>query len=574
MSLWDELKERKLVQWALAYVAFGIAVLEILNAVETPFAIPTSLIRVAMVLVAVGFGVTLVLAWFHGERGHQRPTLAETALLVGIAGVGSVAAVVAGRPQAAERAPVPSAAQGYQAPARAAQRNSIAVMPFRNLSGNAQDEYFSDGITEELTNVLGELPGLQVASRTSAFQYKNRAVDPRQVGSELGVAALLEGSVQRAGSRLRIIATLVDAGTGYQMWQQRIDADAKDVFAAEDSISRAVANALQLKLALARTPTENARPADPVAHQSYLKGKFFASRSDPDSVRMAQQEFRKAASRDPGFAPAFAGLASSFMALGKLGFLPPRVARDSARHWAMRAMNIDSSLPDVHVVLANAADDLHQRAAELKKALELNPNNTEARQELAEVMAAVGDGEAALAQARAAAALDRSARGREHWQRIQFMVPHPPGAPDAPQPPGMPGGIPDELRMHAEFCNGWSADPTMVRTGNAARECEKARRMGGGDPQVLATVAIGFARLGRREEALDALRAAERVAPADPRHTVTAAAVQALLGDMDAAFALLQREEPARLRGLLDDPRLAPLQRDPRFSELQRRVGG
>ena len=299
MSVWDELKERKLVQWTLAYVAFGIAVLEILNAVETPFAIPAALIRVAMVLVGVGFLVTLVLAWFHGERGHQRPSLAEVALLLGIAGAGAGAVVVAWRPEPGERARVPSAAEGYQSAARAAaQRNSIAVIPFRNLSGNPQDEYFSDGITEELTNALGELPGLQVASRTSAFQFKNRSVDVRQVGSQLGVAAVLEGSVQRAGSRLRILATLVDAGTGFQIWRQHIDADARDIFAAEDSISRSVARALQIKLALARTPTENARPTDPLAHQTYLKARSYAGASDPDTVRMAQQQFRAATERD------------------------------------------------------------------------------------------------------------------------------------------------------------------------------------------------------------------------------------------------------------------------------------
>ncbi len=583
MSLWDELKERKLVQWSLAYTAVGIAVLEVLNAVETPFLIPSAIVRVCMVVVGMGFFVTVVLAWFHGECGHQRLTVPEAGLLLAIVVLGAVAAMMAARPEAAERTAVPTAAQGWKPAAGSPQRNSIAVLPFANVSGDPKDEYFTDGITEELTNALGELPGLRVASRTSAFQYKGKSADLRQAGSELGVAAVLEGSVQRAGSRLRISARLVDAASGYQIWQQHIDANAADIFAAEDSISRSVASALQVKLALARTPTENARPTDPMAHQTYLKGKYYAAQSDPDSVRKAQQQFRDAARRDPGFAPAFAALASSFVTLGKMGIIPPEAARDSARRLGLRALRMDPTLPDVHMVLAGVADDLAQRASELKKALELNPSNVEAREGLAEVMAAMGQRDSALAQARMAAALDRSARGRHTWQRIQFMaVPHPPGAPDAPPVPAPaapdlgfdPRAIPSAASMHAQFCDGWSSDPTMVRVGNAARECEAARRAGGGDPQVLSTVAIGFARLGRRQEALDALQTAERLAPSEPRNAVTAAAVQALLGDMDAAFALLERQDPARLRGLLDDPRLAPLRRDSRFAELQRRAGG
>ncbi len=580
MSLWDELKERKLVQWSLAYTAVGIAVLEILNAVETPFLIPNAVVRVCMVVIGVGFFVTVVLAWFHGERGHQRVTLPEGVLLLGIGVLGVVAAMLAARPEASERKTVPTAAQGWKPTAGSPERNSIAVLPFANVSGDPKDEYFTDGITEELTNALGELPGLRVASRTSAFQYKGKSADLRQVGSELGVAAVLEGSVQRSGSRLRISARLVDASSGYQIWQQHIDADAADVFAAEDSISRAVAGALQVKLALAREPTENARPTDPLAHQTYLKGKYYAAQSDPDSVRKAQQQFRDAARRDPGFAPAFAALASSFVTLGKMGILPPQAARDSARRLGLHALRMDPTLPDVHVVLAGVADDLTQRANELKKALELNPSNVEAREALAEVMAALGQRDSALAQARMAAALDRSARGRHTWQRIQFMAaPRPPGvdAPPTPEAPGPgfdPRTIPNAAGMHAQFCDGWSSDPTMVRVGNAGRECETARRLGASDPDILATAAIGFARMGRRDEALDALRAAERLAPSNPRNGITTAAVQALLGDMDAAFAALERDDPARLRGMLDDPRLAPLRRDPRFQQLERRVGG
>ena len=578
MSFWSQLKERKLVQWMLAYTAFGIAILEILNAVETPFLIPSAVVRVCMVVVGVGFFVTVVLAWFHGERGHQRVTVPELALLLAIVLVGSLAGVMAARPEAAEKPPIP-AAQGLRLPATAAERNSIAVLPFRNLSGSSQDDYFSDGVSEELTNALGELPGLRVASRTSAFQYKGSNLDIRQIGGQLGVAAVLEGSVQHAGDRLRISARLVDAGSGYQIWQERIDANAADIFAAEDSISRSVARALQVKLALATTPTENARPMDPVAHQTYLKAQYYAKQTDPDSVRMAQSQYREAARRDPRFAPAWAGLAESFMTLGRMGVLPRRVAMDSARRIAARAMHLDSTLPDAHFVMARASDDLSARQDELQKTLQLNPNDVDARAALAEVMAAKGEMQAAAAQLRDLKDWDRSPRGRENWRRIEFMVaPQPPGVGAPPMPPMPPGAVevrvPAAAAIYGGLCDRWAMDPAMIRLGNAASECQTARRMGANDPAVLRTVALAFARLGQRDAALDALRAAERMAPGDTATVTASAAVHAALGDLDAAFAVLKGEDPARLRAELDDPRLAPLRADPRFAELQHRARG
>ena len=274
MQFWEELKDRKLVQWTLAYIAVGIALLEIVNAVEGPFGLSDALVRVIMVGVAVGFGLTLVLAWFHGERGHQRPSVLEIMLLLFVLGAGVASATIAGRPRSSDvtggsaRSASPTAASGWTAPQSGApERNSVAVLPFTNLSGGQQDDYFSDGITEELTNTLGELQGLRVAARTSAFQFKGQQLDLREVGHRLGVANLLEGSVQRSGNKVRILARLVDATTGYKIWAGQVEADASDIFAAEDKISRQVAEALQVKLALARVPTENTQAADPVARQ-------------------------------------------------------------------------------------------------------------------------------------------------------------------------------------------------------------------------------------------------------------------------------------------------------------------
>lgn len=582
MQFWGELKDRKLVQWALAYVAFGIAFLEIVNAIETPFGLSNGLVRVIMVIVAAGFGVTLILAWFHGERGHQRVSALEMLLLLMVAGMGAAGATLAGRPQKNDRSALPPAASGWKAPVAAAERNSIAVLPFKNLSGDQKDDYFSDGITEELTNALGELPGLRVVSRTSASQFKSQSGDVREVGRSLGVSAVLEGSIQHAGSKVRIIARLVDASTGYQLWSDRIEADASDIFAAEDKISRSVAGALQVKLALGTQPTENARAADPAAHQSYLKGRYLASQNDPAATNQAEQHFREAMKRDPGYAPPYAGLAETYLNKGHWGMMPEEVARDSARMVAMKAWRMDSTMPQLHMIFSRISRDPHVRLRELQRAVELNPNLPEAKLELAAAQAALGDSRAAMKEAREAARLDPyGARSRAGFRDVMVLAGHPDqadGVPAPPTPPGVPGAVvvqgphaPDVGAILADVCASLASNPWSAARGQAAAQCDDARKKAT-NPFALGKVALGYARLGRKAEALEVLAEYEKGSQGDPRQALTRAGVYAALGDMDQAFAALNGVEPHRLAAFLREPALAPLRRDARFSELQRRA--
>ena len=592
MSVWDELKDRKLVQWTLGYIAFGIAVLEILNAVETPWGLSNALVRVCMVVVAAGFGVTLVLAWFHGERGHQRVGLLELSFLLLVVGLGLVGAALASRPETGERTSpaAASAPAASQATALAAvDRNSIAVLPFANLSGDPKDRYFSDGITEELTNALGSIPGLRVASRTSAFQFEGQHPDVREVGRRLGVAAVLEGSIQRAGTKVRLVATLVDATSGYQLWSRRVDADASDIFAAEDQISRNVADALKLKLALAREPTENARVTDTAAHQSYLQARYLASRDEPAAQKQAAQQYRNAVQRDPNFAPAFAGLAESFLNMGHWGMLPSRAARDSARASAQRALELDSTLPQAHVMFARTADNPEVQVRELQRALALNPNMAEAQAELARALASMGRGQEALRQARHAARNDPWGHGAAGLADVYVMIGHPDsammamrGVPGPPMPPNMPGAPwapgaprPDPAEMNARVGMQLTTNPYTREAGLAL--LEKAAAHGPGNPQVLAYLALGRARAGLRDQALASLGDYERAVRDPVARARTAAAVYGALGDTDSAFERLDgaaRENPSALHAALADSLLGPLRADPRFAALEQRTGG
>jgi tetratricopeptide (TPR) repeat protein len=262
------------------------------------------------------------------------------------------------------------------------------------------------------------------------------------------------------------------------------------------------------------------------------------------------------------------------------------LARDSARNEALKAWRIDSTLPQVHVILSRLADDPRVRVRELERAVALNPNLPEAKMELATAQAALGQGRQAMQQAREAARLDPlGARSRTSYREVMVLAGHPdeampmppmppvPGVAPAATPAGVPGPA-DVAMIHADVCVGLSQNPWPRAREAAGAECLRARTLAGEDPRVLGRVALGYARTGRRADALAALDAYQRVAEDDPRQPLTLAAVYGALGDLDRAFGALANVEPQQLREYLRDPTLAPLRLDARFPQLERRAAG
>jgi TolB-like protein len=231
----QRLRERKLVQWALAYIAAAWALLQALGLAADSYDWPHGVMRVAFAVIALGFVVALVLAWYHGERGAQRVSSTEIVILALLLAIGGGLlwwfermTPATGSPDAAQLHPdyasssaprIASASANTQAIA-AIPAKSIAVLPFVNMSGDPKNNYFSDGITEEILDALAQIPNLKVAARTSAFAFKGKAEDLRKVGEALDVATVLEGSVQRAGDEVRITAQLVDTRSGYHLWSE------------------------------------------------------------------------------------------------------------------------------------------------------------------------------------------------------------------------------------------------------------------------------------------------------------------------------------------------------------------
>ncbi len=251
---------------------------------------------------------------------------------------------------------------------------SIAVLPFANMNADADGEIFSDGIAEELTNALSRLDGLRVVARASAFAFKQRSEDVREIGKKLGVATVLEGSVRRAANRVRITAELVNVADGYRLWSERYDRTVDDVFAIQDEIAGAIANVLEAKLlgAPKAYAQEPARKGDPKAYEHYLRGRHLWNQRSASALERSVEEFKAALAIDAGHAPAQAGIADSYVILGVYSHRPPDEVMPKAKMAAEQALAIDGSLAEAHTALAcvralfewdwAAADALFRRA--------------------------------------------------------------------------------------------------------------------------------------------------------------------------------------------------------------------
>ncbi|HSE64114.1 MAG TPA: tetratricopeptide repeat protein, partial [Thermoanaerobaculia bacterium] len=293
--------------------------------------------------------------------------------------------------EAAEPDEVKPAASALRTPSAArstisdSSRSSIAVLPFRNLSADIENEYFTDGITEEIINALSKIEALRVASRISAFAFKGKDQDIRQIGSELGVRTVLEGSVRRAGSRLRITTELVNVADGYQLWSEQYDREMEDVFAIQDEIALAIANTLKVRLLAGEEGALFARPTDDVeAYNHYLKGKYFFNRRVP---RQAIVEFERAIARDPGYAAAHTGLADAYCIFGFYGGIPTLDAFAKARAAASKAQELEPDSADTHLALGLVEHyfgwDFEKEDREFVRAVELAPRSAGAHSWLA-----------------------------------------------------------------------------------------------------------------------------------------------------------------------------------------------
>jgi serine/threonine-protein kinase len=290
-------------------------------------------------------------------------------------------------------------------------KNSIAVLPFTDLSPEKDQEYFCDGMTEELISVLAKVDELKVASRTSAFQFKGERQDIRQIGDKLKVGNVLEGSIRKAGNRVRITAQLINVQDGYEIWSEKFDRDVEDIFAIQEEISLAIVDSLKVNIlkeereALVKRSTQNAE-----AYKLYLKGRYFWNRRYEGGLQKSIEFFNQAIEKDPRYALAYAGIADSYSLLAHYGFLPPREASPKAKAAAEKAIEIDNHLAEGHASLGRIKLhydwDWSAAEKELKRALELNPRYATGLEWYALYLMIMGRFDEAIAEAKKALELD------------------------------------------------------------------------------------------------------------------------------------------------------------------------
>ena len=289
---------------------------------------------------------------------------------------------------------------------------SLAVLPLANLSGDSRQDYFADGMTDELTTNLAQIGALRVTSRTSAMQFKDTRKPLPKIAKELNVDALVEGSVVRLGDRVRITAQLIEARTDRHLWANSYERDSRDVLAMQDELTRDIADEIRVKLTAEKWIHQPAaRPVDPEAYDAYLRGRFFWNQRTRGSLAKAQDYFEHAIAKDPGFAPAYSGLADAYLYRGYIwGHLPPREAMPLAKAAALKAIELNDRLAEGHTSLAMVKTfydwDFSGAEQEYKRAISLNPNYATAHHFYAINLAALGRPDESIAEARKAMEAD------------------------------------------------------------------------------------------------------------------------------------------------------------------------
>jgi TolB-like protein/tetratricopeptide (TPR) repeat protein len=411
---WAKLRRRKVGQWGIVYAAGAWGFLQGLEYVTDTFHWPDAILQSATLALLIGLPVVLVIAWYHGDQGRQRVSAAELTIITLLFLLGGGIFWLYDRagdaPPSASVALAPPLATAGTA-ARVSDR-SIAVLPFVNMSGDPDNEYFSDGISEEILNVLAGTPELRVAARTSSFSFKGKAMEVPEIADALKVRMVLEGSVRRQGDQVRITAQLIDAQDGFHVWSQAYDRRLEDIFAIQDEIARAIGEELKVKIAgSGRVGQGSGGPPNLASHDLYLRGMALWHTRGEQELWDAIAAFDEAAALDPKSAQAFAGLALAYSVVGGYSARVPfdeTVAR--ARNAAEMALALDPTLPEAYAALGNAAsyggDRQLTSIALLKRAIDLRPSFATAHQWLGTKLMTNGDLAGGLASLERASTLD------------------------------------------------------------------------------------------------------------------------------------------------------------------------
>lgn len=421
MSLFNELKRRNVFKVAIAYIVVAWFVLQVADVVLNNITAPGWVFKVLMLFVALGFPFAIIFAWAFEmtPEGLKRESEVDrsqsitpvtgkklnsliTALLVLALGyfvfdkfvlsAGRDAALVEATTQAAAETTAPVVQEPMEV------EKSIAVLPFVNMSSDAEQEYFSDGLSEELLNLLAKIPDLKVASRSSSFQFKGEKFDLKDVAEKLDVAHVLEGSVRKSGNQVRITAQLIKAEDGYHMWSETYDRSLDNIFAIQDEISAAVVEALKIEL-LGEVP--KAEVVNPEAYALWLKGRYLYAKWGEENFKLAIEALKQALVIEPEYALAWASLSVGYLTQTTSGYRSRDEGLALARDAIDKALAIEPEMPDVlsrlSLIQASFEWDWTGAEASVQKALELEPDNLRVLSAAASISGSLGRLDEAMA---------------------------------------------------------------------------------------------------------------------------------------------------------------------------------
>jgi adenylate cyclase len=455
--------------------------------------------------------------------------------------------------------------------------SSVAVLPFVNDSPDPEDEYFSDGLTEELISALSGIEGMRVPGRTSSFAFKDSAQDVRRIGEVLGVGHVLEGSVRRSGEQLRIVARLVSTGDGYGVWSETYDRKVEDALQIQADIASAIAGALELELLDPVTGTSlSGRTVDPVAYDHYLKGLYFSHAPTEEGVRKSIAYYQRAITADPDFALAYAGLAIAYHGLGNRYGVGPTEYLPKANAAAERAVDLDDGLAESHLALAVVKAwwdrDYAGAEREFRRAIEIRPSQARAHHTYGVFLVSMHRPDEGIASVRQALSLDPlsnfysadlgvvlafTRRYEESIAQLQRTIER----------------EPDNARTWLRLGRVYMATRRYEEGFDALR---RAEQLPGHEGDKLVGLGYAYALTGKRQEAEAILTRIDSLASTQDISPTQRAVLELALGHRDRALERLERAERERELDFVTlqlNEGLDPLRSDPRFRRVVERMG-
>ena len=454
---------------------------------------------------------------------------------------------------------------------------SIAVLPLDNLSGDASQNYFADGMTDELITDLAQISALRVISRTSVMAYKGARKPLPQIARELNVDAVVEGTVLRSGDRVRITAQLIEASTDKHVWSQSYEGELRDTLAVQNRVASAIADQIRINLTpQERAALKNAKVVNPEAYESYLKGRYFWNKRTADGLKVALAYFKQAIEEDPKYAQAYSGLADTYALLGdwQYAVMTPKEAFPEAKAAAIKSLELDSTLGEAHNSLAFVLDgfdwDFDSAGREFQRAIELNPGYATAHHWYAWHLSLLGRYDQALAEMRKAENLDPLSLIINADLAELLVLAH------SDEESIQQSRKTIEMDPNFALAHNQLAQAYLQKHmyDEAVAELKTAVQVSGGGPAFIANLARAYVASGKRSEAVKLLDHLKKRSKPDYSNASEIAVIYASLGDADQAMNWLEKGYNERFNpGVLLRPGFNPLRSDPRFQNLVHRIG-